>query len=97
MHPLLASVAHLAFGPGDVVAAASGRTLVFLDAKARRCLEAVEGAHEDPIDALAWAPEGGDEGGWGGGGKEGGREAVLASAAGDKRIRLWRAPGRVQQ
>lgn len=86
MHPLLSSVTRIAFGPDDIIAAASGRTLLFVCARTKRCLEAVESAHEDPIDALAWAPS-----------KEGGREAVLASGGRDRQVRFWHAPPKLQQ
>ena len=76
--------AHVAFGPDNIVAAAFGRDLHFLDAKYGAMLEHVEDAHEESITCLQWSPIKYDVGGR--------LLAVLATGSDDRKVRLWRAP-----
>lgn len=77
----------LCFGPHNVVAAACGGSIHFLDAATGQVLDVVEEAHEPAagITKMAWTPDAVDVGG-------GQRAHVLATASADRRVRLWQCP-----
>lgn len=80
------AAARLAWGPCGVLALAAGPGLAFFDEAGGRLLAEIPAAHARPLAALAWAPArltALDRPCW-----------VLATAAADGRVRLWRAPDR---
>jgi transducin beta-like protein 2 len=76
---------HLAFGPGNLLAASWEGTVHLLSAATGELLERVD-AHDKAVTAMAWCPRlvktpGAAE-----------PHPVLATSSLDKRVRLWRAP-----
>lgn len=75
---------HLAWGPTGQLAAACDNSIHFLDPSTGRIIDTVEAAHDAAISSLEWAPAlltAGAE-----------TIAVLATAALDRKVRLWRSP-----
>ncbi|KAL3134052.1 hypothetical protein ABBQ32_008481 [Trebouxia sp. C0010 RCD-2024] len=82
--PAGAAYSHLAWGPTGQLAAACDNSIHFLDSSTGGIIDTVEGAHEAAISSLEWAPKlliAGSE-----------STAVLATAALDRKVRLWRSP-----
>ena len=76
----------MAYGPDNIIAAAFGASLQFLDADNGAVLETVDDAHDGSITKLQWGPTRYTIATR--------RVAMLATASMDKRVRFWRCPAR---